>query len=152
MTPYATTTFAILACWFHFRHLDSAWVAIIGSTVGSTTGAVSGAFVTYKLMTRREYRTAVGKFHGIFAVVLNSLEEGRTTPNLIRDSIAIHETAIAEFRTHLTEERRAQFDQAHKEYQKARRPIEWDEAVSGALPDAKPNLIAAINNLLNLAR
>lgn len=152
MTPFATATFVILACSLPFHHLDPVWVAIIGSTVGSTTGAIAGAIVTYKLLTRREYRIAVGKFHGIFAVVLNSLEEGRTTPNLIRDSIGVHETAIAELRTHLSKKRRLQFDQAYKEYQKARRPIEWDEGVSGALPEAKPNLIAAIKKMLNFAR
>jgi hypothetical protein len=127
--------------------LVSGGIGVLGAVVGS----IVGARVTHKLLLLREYRSACGKFHAAFAPVLDSLRESRSEPNLIRNSIAAQEGAIAEFRMYLTGERRNQFNPAYEQYRQCRRPVEWDEGVGGAKPDARPNLIKAIENLLAFA-
>jgi hypothetical protein len=119
--------------------------------LGAIAGSTVGALVSYKLLSLREFKAAVGKFHAAFAGVLDSLKEGRSSPDLVRDSISAHEAAIAEFRTNLSGVRRRRFNNAYEEYRRCRRPVEWDEGVSGAEPDARPNLIKAIESLLAIA-
>jgi hypothetical protein len=108
----------------------------------------SVALFGFWLAGRRAARERRSKLAAAFAPLLADLERLRSDERPLKGWKDSHDAAVAEFRTHLSKRKRLRFDEATKEYERCRVPIEFDQAFGGSPQlDARRNLSLAIHEL-----
>ena len=123
-------------------------IGIVGAIAGSTIGA----FVSYRLLSLRELKTAVGKFHASFAEVKNALEDGTFRPELLAASVGSHDQAIAMFGCYVNASEWPSFNDAAQTYRRSRTTVIRGGAFGQITDVAKKDLVEAIEKLLACAK